>query len=158
MSPRGFFGIGVYHPKREVNVGTLWRHAALYGAQFIYTIGARYHPHQASDTTKAPLSIPLYGYPSFEAFLAHIPHGCRLVCVEQSQTARPLPSLVHPEQAVYLLGAEDHGLPESILSAHPVVEIPAFGSMSMNVAVAGSLVMYDRYVKATSARRLAVAS
>ena len=42
-------------------------------------------------------------------------------------------------------GAEDHGLPDSILEGHPVVEIPC--DWCLNVATAGSLVLYDRLVK-----------
>jgi len=56
-----------------------------------------------------------------------------------------LHTFVHPEQAVYLLGAEDDGLPESVLRDIPVLEAPS--EWCLNVATAGSLVLYDRLVK-----------
>ena len=50
-----------------------------------------------------------------------------------------------PQQAVYLLGAEDNGLPPRVLEkCHRLVSLPSVRTNSYNVAVAGSLVMYDR--------------
>lgn len=56
---RGYFGIGVYHPKNVINIGTLWRSANCFGADFLFTIGHRYK-HQGSDTLKTYRHIPLY--------------------------------------------------------------------------------------------------
>lgn len=39
---KGYYGIGIYETKEETNVGTLWRSAQNFGADFIFTIGARY--------------------------------------------------------------------------------------------------------------------
>jgi len=150
---RGFFGIGVWHPKQGANVGTLWRHANLYEAQFIFTIGARYR-HQCTDTTKAELSIPLYEHDDLASFEGNLPRRAEIVCVELTDKAKPLDEFVHPEQAVYLLGAEDHGLPDWILHGRRCVQIASPGHSSMNVSTAGTLVMYDRYVKTTQFRRL----
>ena len=36
-----YFEIGVYHPKKEVNIGTLWRTAYQLGASVIFTIGLK---------------------------------------------------------------------------------------------------------------------
>lgn len=146
---RGYFGIGVYHPKTEENIGTLWRHARLYGADFIFTIGRRYRK-QASDTSNTPLHIPLYNYVDYQDFYDHLPNGCQVVCVEQTESSVELPAAEHPERAVYLLGAEDHGLPEDIMNDKQVIEIPSIEPQSMNVAVSGTLVMYDRFIKALS--------
>lgn len=46
---RGYFGVAVYRPKTEANIGTLWRSATAYGAAFLATVGQR-HQRQASDT------------------------------------------------------------------------------------------------------------
>ena len=62
---RGYFGIGVYHAKKDVNIGTLWRSAYIFGASFIFTIGRRF-PKQASDTVKAFRHIPLFEYQTIE--------------------------------------------------------------------------------------------
>lgn len=144
---RGYFGIGIYHGKAEVNTGSLWRTASLYDAAFIFTIGRRYQM-QASDTPKTRLHTPLFHYDSIDEFKAHLPWGAPLVGVELDPRAVPLPEFKHPERAVYLLGAEDHGLPPHVIDqCHHLVTIPSIQPQSMNVAVAGSLMIYDRFTK-----------
>ena len=144
---RGYFGIGVYHPKTVENIGTLWRSAYHFGASFIFTIGRRYKK-QASDTPHTTKHIPLLHFLTYDDFYKHIPYGARVVCVEQHQRAQLLPEAHHPQQAIYLLGAEDYGLPEKIMSGNQIIEIPTGVKHSLNVAVAGSLVMYDRFTRA----------
>jgi tRNA G18 (ribose-2'-O)-methylase SpoU len=143
---RGYCGIGVYHPKTAENIGTLWRSAMLYGADFIFTVGRRYEK-QASDTMKAWRHIPLWNFMDFDELREHLPYESDLVCVELAEGAFDLRTYVHPERAVYLLGAEDYGIPANILEGRQVVQVPAMLPHSANVAVAGSLVLYDRFVK-----------
>jgi tRNA(Leu) C34 or U34 (ribose-2'-O)-methylase TrmL len=143
---RGFYGIGIYHPKNEVNMGTLWRSAFLYNADFIFTIGKRYQ-HQASDTTKAFYHVPLWEFQSFEDFKKSMPRESRLICVELSKKARQLDTFIHPERACYLLGAEDNGIPEDILYGHTIIQIPTENAQSMNVSTAGTIILYDRFIK-----------
>jgi len=143
---RGFWGIGIYHPKTEANIGTLWRSAFLYGADFIFTIGRRYKS-QSSDTIKTPRHIPLWNFDCFEDFRKSCPHGARIVCIELTEGARPLSKFQHPQQAIYLLGAEDHGIPADILFGREKVFIETAEPISLNVAVAGSIVMNDRFNK-----------
>ena len=141
---RGYFGIGIYHGKSAINIGTLWRSANIYGASFIFTIGRRYKK-QCSDTLKTWRHIPLYHYQTFKDFNDHRPHDSRLICIENIEQALPLELLSHPERCVYLLGAEDHGLPKHILWGEHCVKVAS--KECLNVAVAGSIVMYDRFVK-----------
>jgi tRNA G18 (ribose-2'-O)-methylase SpoU len=139
---RGFFGIGVYHPKTEVNIGTLWRTANILGAAFVYTIGPRYR-RQSSDTLQTPRHVPLYNYETMEDLRDHLPDACPLVGVELTEAAMDLRDFKHPERACYLLGAEDHGLPPQVMATcHYLVKLR--GDHSMNVAVAGSIVLYHR--------------
>jgi tRNA G18 (ribose-2'-O)-methylase SpoU len=59
----------------------------------------------------------------------------------------PLEKFKHPERCIYLLGAEDHGIPPEIMDkCNGSVQL--LGDYCMNVATAGSIVMYDRAVKA----------
>lgn len=140
---RGYFGVAVLNPKASVNVGTLWRSANLFGASFISVIGARYK-HQVSDTMKTYKHVPLYQFSSWVDFLRYgVPEKCQLIAVELTDKARPIQNFVHPERAVYLLGAEDHGIPEMALAdCDSVVKLP--GERSLNMAVAGSIVLFDR--------------
>lgn len=145
--PRGFAAVGVWHPKCEVNVGTLWRSAFLYDAAMIATVGRRYK-RQSSDTVGTPNKVPLMHYSDVADLRAHLPWGCPLIGVELTDSATPLSKFWHPPSAFYLLGAEDHGLPDSVLAqCHQVIQIPTPRPHSLNVAVAGSLVLHDRYTK-----------
>ena len=146
MSKRGYFGIGCFEPKHDTNIGSLWRHAYVYEADFIFTIGERYKK-QPSDTSNAPKHIPLYNYKDLADFFAHVPDDCTVIPIEQHKTHILLPYFTHPERAVYLLGSEDHGLPEEIFKDYLPLEIPTPQRISMNVATAGTIVMYDRYTK-----------
>jgi len=138
---RGYFGIGIYHPKTTENIGTLWRSAHNMGADFIFVIGRRYKT-QPSDTTKASRHIPLYEYDSFDDFESHLPVDADLVFIEQTEGATDLKKFVHPESAVYILGAEDEGVPLKLMKGHRKVFIDT--PLCLNVAVAGSIVMYER--------------
>ncbi len=154
---RGYFGVACYHPKTSQNVGSLYRTAATYEAAFTAVIGRRYK-HQVSDTMHHELHTPLFEHASFDAFKASLPYGCRIVGVELSDRAVPLHEYRHPDRCVYLLGAEDHGLPPQVLAqCHEVVQIAAPRPMSVNVAVAGSHVIMDRFEKSLSRVRESVA-
>lgn len=143
---RGFFGVAVYRPKHDVNVGSLWRTAVAYGAAFMATVGRRYE-HQASDTGNARMHTPLHHYSSLDDLIEHLPHSCPLVGVELDPRAVPLPRFRHPVRALYLLGAEDSGLPQHVIDrCHHLVTIPAAVPWSLNVAVAGGIVAAHRHL------------
>jgi tRNA G18 (ribose-2'-O)-methylase SpoU len=139
---RGYFEIGIYHGKTHHNLGTLWRSAYQLGAAGIFVIGNRFRI-ESSDTYKTYRHVPLRQYDTLEQFLANRPHGCQLVGVEMGGT--PLSGYRHPDRAVYMLGAEDHGLSRDAVGAcNQIVSLESIGPLSYNVAVAGSLVMYHR--------------
>jgi tRNA G18 (ribose-2'-O)-methylase SpoU len=145
---RGYFAIGIYGCKTEANIGTLWRSATLYGAAFVFTVGHRYQ-RQASDTPNTPLHTPLIQFATIDDLHAHLPWGAPLVGVELDPRARALSGYGHPDRAVYLLGAEDQGLPMKVLDqCHSLLQIETVMPQSMNVAVAGSIILHDRHVKA----------
>lgn len=143
---RGYFGVGVWHPKTEVNVGTLMRTARCFGAAFAFTVGRRYS-RQASDTPDVARHVPLFNFSTVDDLANHLPSGCRLVGVELDERAKPLETFTHPVSACYLLGAEDHGLTEEMRQrCHELVYIPG-SSHCLNVSVAGSIALYDRMAK-----------
>ena len=150
-SHRGFFAIGIEHTKNGLNVGTLWRSASLMGAAFIFTVGRRYK-RQSSDTMASWRHIPLFHVETLDELDALVPYDCLLVGIEMDPRAIPLAQANHPERAVCLLGAEDHGLTKAAADrCHRLVVLP--GEYSMNVAVAGSIVMYDRYARGSQGMR-----
>jgi tRNA G18 (ribose-2'-O)-methylase SpoU len=139
---RGYFEVGIYQGKTPQNLGTLWRIAFQLNASGIFTIGKRYQ-QQASDTPKAWRHVPLRNYSNFNDFYCNIPYNCKLVGVEMG--GKILSDFIHPERAIYLLGAEDHGLPQGIVDkCHHLVSLDAVNVNSYNVAVAGGIVLYNR--------------
>lgn len=141
-----YFGIGIENGKTPENLGTLWRSAYVFDAALLFTVGGRRYSHQCSDTVKTPLKIPLQHFADIDVLFAALPFGCQLIGVELSDTATPLRQFHHPAQALYLLGAEDHGLTkEARKRCHKLVVLP--GRMSVNVAVAGSIVMCHRVLQ-----------
>lgn len=155
---RGYFGIGIYHCKTEANIGTLWRSATLYGASFVFTVGRRYKT-QASDTTKTPLHTPLFHFADVDDLVEHLPWSAPLIGVELDDRAKPLATHSNNwERCVYLLGAEDHGLPQNVLDrCHSLLQIETALPYSMNVAVAGSIILHDRHVKREAQRQVRAA-
>jgi tRNA G18 (ribose-2'-O)-methylase SpoU len=151
---RGYFAVGIYGCKTEANVGTLWRTATLYEAAFVFTIGHRYK-RQSSDTPKTPLHTPLFHFSTVDDLIEHLPWSCPLVGVELDERSKPLSSHSNNwERCAYLLGAEDHGLPPAVLDkCHSVLQIETAVPRSMNVAVAGSIILHDRYVKRLACSR-----
>ncbi|PRP67573.1 RNA methyltransferase [Nonlabens agnitus] len=143
-----FFGIGIENGKTPENLGVLWRSAQNFGASFIFTIGNRY-AKQASDTHNAVNAIPYFHYKTFDEFYKHLPKGAMLIGVELADQATLLEEFHHPRNAVYLLGAEDHGLSKkAVEKSHHLIKFMT--PKSLNVSVAGSIVMYDRSVKGTT--------
>ena len=141
----GFFGIGILNNSDQINIGTLWRSAYLLGASFIFTVDKKYK-YQGSDVTKSWTRIPLYHFKTFEELKDNLPYSTRLIGVEMGEDAIPLAEYDHPDRAVYLLGNEISGLPPQILEqCQSLLKLP--GEYSLNVAVTGSIVMYDSIAK-----------
>jgi len=142
---RGYFGIGVEGISKQMNVGSLLRSAHAFGASFVFTVAAAYERHEGSlsDTSDAMRHLPFYSFPDVESMV--LPEGCPLVGVELLDEAVGLPSFHHPKRAAYVFGPERGRLSAALVGccAH-VVRIPT--RFSLNVGMAGAIVMYDRLV------------
>ena len=76
----------------------------------------------------------------------HIPYEAQIIGIEKD--GWPLEKFTHPERAIYLLGAEDYGLPKEIIDrCQKTINVLTPKDISLNVATAGSIVMYDRNLK-----------
>lgn len=145
MKDKGYFGIGCLNMKSSDNYGTLFRTAQILEADFIFLIGSRFK-QQATDTMKSWRHMPMFQYKDFQDFNEHRPYDCKLVGIELNDKAVPLAAFKHPKNCIYLLGAEDNGLSREAMDAcQSLVILP--GTRSMNVSVAGSIVLYDRITK-----------
>ena len=142
---RGYFAIGVEGVTKSMNVGALMRTAHAFGASFVFTIAASYARDEGrlADTSDAPGSMPFYEFADIGDFA--LPRECVLVGVELMDESIELPSFRHPHAAAYIMGPERGSLSPAVLArcAH-VVRIPT--RFSINLSLAGALVMYDRLI------------
>ncbi|MEO5374032.1 MAG: RNA methyltransferase [Alphaproteobacteria bacterium] len=140
---RGYFGIGVEGVNKPYNVGNLFRSAHAFGAGFVFTVAATYERERGhrTDTSDSLGQVPFYAFPDAGSLL--LPEGCRLVGIELMDEAIDLPSFRHPLQAAYILGPERGSLsPAMVARCDFVIKVPT--RFSLNVGIAGVLVMYDR--------------
>ncbi|MGB0681769.1 MAG: RNA methyltransferase [Magnetovibrionaceae bacterium] len=146
-STRGYFGVGVEHVSKPMNVGSIFRSAHAFGASFVFTVAANYGRAAVnkSDTSGAALHLPFYAFPKLGAMM--LPEDCSLVGVELTDDAHELPSFRHPSKAAYILGPERGSLsPEAVSLCDHIVKIPT--RFCVNVGIAAAIVMYDRTIQA----------
>lgn len=145
MNKNGYFGIGIERGKNEFNYWSLFRTAQILEASFLFVIGARFRKG-SPDTMSSYRHMPVFSYEDFDDFNNHRPFDCRLIGIELDEYAHDIVTYKHPKRAVYLLGAEDNGLSKRALqSCQDLIVLP--GERSLNVSVAGSIVLYDRVAK-----------
>jgi tRNA G18 (ribose-2'-O)-methylase SpoU len=148
---RGYCAIGAEGTSKPMNIGALMRTAHAFGASFCFTVGAatdrvahgepvRFGP---SDTSGAAGAVPMYAFP--DAASLRLPDGCILVGIELMDGSIDLPSFRHPRQAAYVVGSERGGLSADLVARCAyVVRIPT--RFSLNLSLAGALVLYDRLI------------
>lgn len=141
-SARGYFGIGAERISKPLNLGNLIRSAHAFSASFVFTIGAHHKALDfSSDTSKTLGRIPYYHWETINDM--HLPNDCRLVGIELMDESEDLPSFRHPIKAAYVLGPELGTLSQELVArCDHLVRIPT--QFSINVAMAGAIVMYDR--------------
>ncbi len=140
--------IAGWNTSKEHNVGTLVRTAHAAAAQEVVLVGDREWNIEAAKTAQDFTDVTILE--SETAFLDHVSdRGWSLVAVELDDRAVSLFEAEYPENPCFLLGAERDGLPRSLIdAAEMVVQIPQWGLVPcLNLAVAGSIVMYDYLAK-----------
>ncbi len=149
------FALAAYDITKEHNVGSLIRTAHATAASEVILVGERDWSVAAART--AHLFTHLVQLPSSAALLEHLEQRqWQLVAVERAPRAVNLFDAVYPDRPCFLVGAELAGVPADLLDrARLVVSIPQWGLVpSLNLAVAGSLVLYDYLDKLHRAGRL----
>ena len=138
------FAIAVENLKIKHNLGTLMRSAVNFGAAAVFTIGRRYR-RVGSDTMNAGGQIPIINFLNWTDYREHALNWMH-IGVEIKSRSTNIIRFVHPDQVVYLLGPEDGSLSKEAQSiCKYIVEIPT--DRCLNLAVAASVVMYDRHLK-----------
>lgn len=142
---RGYFAVGVDGVSKAMNLGNLQRIAHAFGASFFFSLNAqvRNKDVESADTSHASGHMPVYRYGGIDEL--RLPAGCRLVGVEITDDAVELPRFRHPSRAAYVFGSERMSLsPQMLKACEFVVKIPT--RFSINVGMAGAIVMYDRMI------------
>lgn len=142
---RGFFAIGVENHQFDINLGVLFRSAVIYGADFIFTVGNKYE-RQRSDTTDSNRYVPCFNFTDYADLRSHLPNNSDLIGIEMDRRSIMVNEFKHPPRGIYLLGAEKEGLSRKAREeCRYLIQMP--GEVSMNVAMAGTIVMHDRWTK-----------
>lgn len=147
---RGYSGIVFYEPKHIGNLGAAFRSAHCFGADFIGLIGPRYS-RQPADTTDAGRHVPIFTFADVGSFRDSVPNRSTIVSVEVDGTC-DLGRFEHPESAVYILGGEDRSVP---FFPGPRVRIESLHCL--NMAMAATLILYDRMRKRMRQDRVSAA-
>ena len=135
------------NPKSPTNVGAVIRAAGCYQANEIFYTGERYQraAKYHTDTKNMSKQIPLTAISDIVS-VANKEES--LVCVDLVEGATPLPEFKHPDNAVYVFGAEDGTIEQRVIDhADHVVYVPTIGCM--NLAATVNVVLYDRLAKST---------
>lgn len=147
--------IASWNTTKEHNVGSLIRTAHAAAAEEVILVGEREWNVEAART--AELYTTVTRVADLEAFRDHLnDRRWSLVAVELDDRAVNLFEAQYPARPCFLLGAEIGGVPEPLLAeAALVVQIPQWGLVpSLNLAVAGSIILYDYLAKLSRSGRL----
>lgn len=140
---RGFTVVALDRPKTPHNVGGILRSAGNFDVSMVVFGSPRCRVQTPADTMKAYRHRPVL---RVDDVFETIPFDCVPVAVDLLPGAVPLHEYAHPERAFYVFGAEDATLGERITSrCRDAIYVPT--QRCMNLAVAVSVVLYDRAVK-----------
>ncbi|MEZ4463074.1 MAG: TrmH family RNA methyltransferase [bacterium] len=119
------------------------RSAEAAGLREVYLIGnAELFRSPARGTDRL---IPVHAVADAAALVRRArEEGYQLVAVQQTPDSVPYHTAVYPPRPLFVMGAEDRGVPPALRAAADlVVEIPLFGGIdSLNVAAAATTVLF----------------
>ncbi len=140
--PRIPAALALCHTRFDVNLGVAVRSAEAAGLSAVYLVGRGElfrSPARGTD-----LVLPVHHAQDAAALLrAAREGGYQIVVVQQTPNSVPYHEADYPPRPLFVLGAEDDGVPQLLRAAADlVVEIPLHGVIdSLNVAAAATTVM-----------------
>ena len=140
--------IAAWNITKEHNVGSLVRTAHAVAAEEVVLVGDREWNVEAARTAELYTSVTqVSDAAAFRRYLEE--KKWDLVAVELDPRAVNLFDAEYPQRPCFLLGAEIGGIPADLINdAKLIVQIPQWGLVpSLNLAVAGSIVLYDFLTK-----------
>jgi tRNA(Leu) C34 or U34 (ribose-2'-O)-methylase TrmL len=143
--------VALIDPKYAHNVGAALRACSCWGVGQLWWTGGRV-TLDAPRGERLPREERKKGYRDVQlarhdrVFDCFEPGGVTPVAVELRPDAESLVTFEHPEDALYVFGPEDGGLPKPVrLLCHRFVVIPTHHCL--NLAAAVNVVLYDRRLK-----------
>jgi tRNA (guanosine-2'-O-)-methyltransferase len=137
------------HVQSPFNVGSILRTAAAFRVDHLWLVGDTAAPTNAK-TAKTALGSQRFlewtwNDTATDAASAARDDGYRVVGLELTDDAVPLPELAVDEPVCLVIGHEDRGLPAATLAAcDRVTYIPQLGRIgSLNVATATAIALYE---------------
>jgi len=130
-------GVVLINPKFPHNVGATIRACSCFGVESLVWTGLRV---DASKYRRLPREERMKGCKSVLFSNKQRPfdlsNDFTPVCVEVFEQSEPLTTFTHPENAVYVFGPEDGGVPQVIRClCHRFVHIPAHFCLNLSAAV-----------------------
>jgi tRNA G18 (ribose-2'-O)-methylase SpoU len=147
------FSVAVVNMSKEMNIGSLLRTAHAAAARELLLVGEPSFNTYAAATADKWTDVTYLE--STEDLVAHArQEKMALVSVERDGRAVDLFAAAYPARPIFVFGAEKFGVPADVLDASAlIVQIPQWGLVpSLNVAAAGSVVIYDHLAKLCGAR------
>ncbi len=134
--------LALFHTRFDVNLGVSVRSSEAAGLSEVILVG--HQPMFRSPARGTELVVPVRHVPDAAALLRDLREkGYQLVAVQQTPDSVPFHTADYPPRPLFVLGAEDEGLPPLLRrAADLVVEVPMFGVIdSLNVAACATTVM-----------------
>lgn len=145
MNDRGYAVMGILDNKYDTNTGTLVRSARCFGLDAVFTTGER-HKHDSNTAVGHDSHIPVMHFGDADIDVPNV-FEAQTVALTTEDCGVPLWDYLHPERACYVLGAEDYGFEDGFLERDDVQPVRIQSDWCLNVAIAGSVAMYDRQSK-----------
>src|SRR5690606_36567318 len=145
-----FFGIVFFEPKFDCNLGTMMRTASCMGiVDFVAIIGEQRYNHRIkSDTVYAARHIPTWYFKTADDFRESVPSHCDIIGLdldkEDDRKVVKSHKHEHHKREIIVIGNESYGIPSEMRKhCRKIVEIPAPQGISINVAQAFSMVVWN---------------
>ena len=137
-------------PKYLDNLAGAVRAAACLGADRVFYTGDRI-PESSTKQLRLPRALRMKDYADVELIHTERPFEASSgipVAVELLPGATVLPIFDHPDDVLYVFGAEDGDVPAWMRQhCHHFVSVPTVDGMCLNLAATVNVVLYDRLAK-----------
>jgi len=133
------------NPKYPHNLAAAIRACSCFGVDNLIYTGDRM---DIKPNERLPREERMKGYAAVDWRRSDFPLNGRgtPVCVEVMENSEPLTTFVHPDDAIYVFGPEDGGVPQTFrLNCFRFVHIPAHHCL--NVAAAINVVLAHRFMQ-----------